>query len=155
MTLSLDTNVVVDFLRGRQPQVRDRLDAAKANGAVLKISTIVVHELIYGALKSLAPEPRRQELDVFLSTAETEPITALDAAAAAAARARLTSRGVDLSLADLLIGSQAQARGWIVVSNNIRHLGHIEAATFMDWRHSDAPLTKEEVASRLAPPVRT
>jgi tRNA(fMet)-specific endonuclease VapC len=147
--LSLDSNVVIDVVRGRQADVRRRFAAALADGHKLKLCSLALHELIYGAYRRSDPQGALSDTDAIMGDVEVEDFTGDDAVTAGEIRAKLSQGGVVLSFVDLFIAAQAAARGWAVVTNNIRHLGHVPELTFYDWRVSDRPMSPSDILGRL------
>ena len=49
MILSLDTNVMIDIVNGRRPDIRDRYDQAGAQGDQIVTCALAAHEFIFGA----------------------------------------------------------------------------------------------------------
>ncbi len=50
---------------------------------------------------------------------------------------------------DTLIAGQALARGWTVVTRNVRHFGRVEGLLLIDWSVGPDPLSGEMIASRV------
>jgi tRNA(fMet)-specific endonuclease VapC len=50
--IHLDTNVAIALLNARPRHVRDRFDAARGEGVALFMSSVVLHELMFGAAAS-------------------------------------------------------------------------------------------------------
>ena len=63
MTLSLDTNVLIDLIRGDRPSVREAFNSAASAGEEMVVSVLVAHELRFGAARS------RRRLEVELAEA--------------------------------------------------------------------------------------
>ncbi|MGZ8364015.1 MAG: PIN domain-containing protein [Caulobacteraceae bacterium] len=134
MTYSLDTDVVVDLLRGRHPLVRLRFDDAIELGAQIRLCSVVFHELVHGALSSARREHQLASLDLLLRPIPIEPWSADDAFSAADIRARLDRLGQPIGGFDALIAGQALNRGWTVVTGNRREFARIDGLTTIDWR---------------------
>ena len=149
MTLSLDSSVVVDLLRRRDTDVRQRLQAAQDAKVSLVLSAVALHELSFGAEKADNPLRRRAELIDFIQAYPLALFDREDAFAAGAVRRAIWSTGEPIGVADLLIGSQALRRGWSVVTSNVRHFGRVDGLTLYDWRVSPEPLTREQVSKRV------
>ena len=153
MILSLDSSVAVDLLRGSpsRADVRGRFDAARGAGVQLKLSTVALYELAYGARRSGKAEERFDDLHLFLGYVEGAPFEGDDAMTAGDLRHDLPpGRGVETP--DLLIAAQAFGRGWGLVTSNIRHFARFRGLALYDWRISDQPLDQRHiVARRLGP----
>jgi tRNA(fMet)-specific endonuclease VapC len=132
MRYLLDTNVCVDYLNGRFPNVSERI--RRSSPGDLCISSVVVAELRYGADRSLSRQRNHQRLDVL--TAEI-PCADFDLAAAAAygrVRATLEERGTPIGANDMLIAAHALALGLILVTDNLRELERVEGLEVESWR---------------------
>ena len=152
MILSLDTSTVVDLLRGKLTAVRGRFAAARARGDELKLSTVALHELAYGAHNSDRPEAHLSALDRFLAYVEVVPFEGEDAMAAGRARAdllRLPFPDATPGVLDLFIGAQALGRGWAVATSNVRQFARLPGLRVVDWRRSDEPLSAQDIIARF------
>ena len=145
MSLSLDSAVVVDVLRAHD-DVRHRFAAALGRGEDLVMSSLVLHELSYGAWRSGSPERKLKEVEVFLRRVRVEPFQGEDALETGRLRAYLADHGGSLGAYDELIAGQALARGWTVVTSNLRHFLRVPDLSVMDWRTSDRPFSAAEQA---------
>ena len=149
MILSLDTSTVVDLLRGQLDAVRDRFSAARRNGASLMLSSVALYELAYGAHHSDQPQARLSDLDRFLGYVEVAPFAGEDAMAAGRLRQEVLPVGAPPGVPDLMIGAQALARGWVVVTSNVRRFARFRGVKVVDWRRSDEPLSAQDIIARL------
>jgi tRNA(fMet)-specific endonuclease VapC len=130
VTLSLDTNVLVDLLRGRTPFVRHRFDLARRQEAPLRLSLIVWHELMYGARRSPRPEDAEKSIRLLIQGIPIEPFSEADMLAAADVRAQLRP---PMGPFDTLIAGQALSRGWTVVTANVREFSRVDGLDLEDW----------------------
>ena len=149
MAVSLDSSVLVDILRGGKPTLMARLDAALAREEEIHISALVVHELAFGALVSRNPERRLLELDALLRSIPPVEFTAEDAMVAARIRADLQQVGRKIGGLDTLIAGQAVARGWSIVTGNLKHFVFIHGLPVIDWSVSDQPLDQAAMVASL------
>jgi tRNA(fMet)-specific endonuclease VapC len=133
LILSLDTNVMVDLINGRRPQVRDRYDQAVDRGDRLVTCSIAAYELTYGALISQRPDVQQALVERFLSGLEIVDWSFADGFAAAQVRRGLRYRGATIGEHDLLIAGQAINRGWAVVSANLREFLRVDTLEIFDW----------------------
>lgn len=125
----LDTNVCVYFLRERFG-VAQRI--ATAGWRNCCISEITVAELLFGAENSNDIEKNIRLVEDFCENIEVVPIT--DALRVyAREKVRLRRQGTPIEDLDLLIGSTAKANGYILVTENIRHLGKVEDIEIENW----------------------
>ena len=133
MTLSVDTNVLVEVLRNRNLAVRRAFASAIAGSEPVVTSLIVHHELMFGAVRHNDPAAERIKIRRVLSQIGIEPLDARDMAVAADVRGDLGRRGMPIGPYDLLIAGQALARGWTIVTNNTREFSRIDGLAVIDW----------------------
>ncbi|MBX9460274.1 MAG: type II toxin-antitoxin system VapC family toxin [Brevundimonas sp.] len=149
MTLCLDANVLIEVLRRRQP-VLARWQEAVGQGAPLVVSSLVLHELEAGADLGARPTIHRARLHEVQAFAEMVEFDADDARIAGGVRARLQRSGRPIGPVDTLIAGHALARGWTVVTRNVRHFGRVEGLPLIDWTTGPEPLSDKAIAARLA-----
>jgi tRNA(fMet)-specific endonuclease VapC len=133
VTLALDTSVFVDLVRGRGPTIRGRLDAAILVGETLVTSLIVYHELQFGVAASRDPVGQAQNVADVLEGVDIEPLTENDAVVAAQVRASLKRQGRPIGPYDALIAGQALARGWTLVTSNVREFERVAGLDVRNW----------------------
>ena len=150
VTLSLDTSELVSVLRARKPDDRSGYDHAAMQEMTRVVSVIVVQELVRGAASSARPLQQRARLDRLLSDLTTADFTRDDAQAAGELSAHLRQAGTPIGDIDTLIAGQALARGWTVVTRNVRHFGRVDGLRLIDWSVGVDPLSLEAVASRVS-----
>jgi tRNA(fMet)-specific endonuclease VapC len=129
MAYLLDTNAVIAVLKDADSPVGQRL-RREAPGDVF-ISSIVLHELFYGAFKSARVERNlavveRLRFGVLDFSAE-------DARAAGMVRAALAQKGTPIGPFDVLIAGQALARGLVLVTGNCGEFGRVDGLTVESW----------------------
>ena len=133
MTLTLDTNVIVELVRGRQAAVRGRFYDALAHEHRVVASLIVYYELRFGCALHADPIAELKRLQAVLAKIPIEPFDEGDMVAAANVRAALRRRGQMIGGYDLLIAGQALARDWTVVTANIDGFSRIDGLNVIDW----------------------
>lgn len=133
MTLALDTNVVIELVRGRREMVRERLHAALIADEQLVASIVVWHELRLGCELSRDPAAELARVERVLSRIRIEPLDEADFLAAASVRAALLRQGRPIGPLDGLIAGQALRRGWTVVTANVREFDRIGGLKVIDW----------------------
>lgn len=131
MKTSLDTNVCIAIIRGRDPVPRDRLE--RHDIADVVISSIVYFELFTGATKSREPDRAINALNRMIDRMQIVDFSRADAESAATLRAQLESRGKAIGPLDTLIAGQALARGFAVATNNAREFGRVPGLRIEDW----------------------
>ena len=129
MKFLLDTNAVIALLN--DPRSRASRRARRHKPADVGISSIVAHELYYGAFKSL-----RAAANVALVDALQFEILELDledARHAGEIRALLAKRGTPIGPLDVLIAGQARARHLILVTRNLGEFARVPGLRTEDW----------------------
>lgn len=125
----LDTNICVYFLRKRFGVAQQIAAVGWRNCC---ISEITVAELLFGAEGSNDIEKNVRLVEDFCENIEVIPIA--DALRTyAREKVRLRRKGTPIEDLDLLIGSTAKANGYILVTENIRHLAKIEGVEIENW----------------------
>ena len=133
MTLSLDTNVLIDLVNGRQANVRKRFEEAVASGETLATCSISAHELLYGAAIGNRPDAEKRTATNLLDQLLVADFTREDAAAAAELRRTLRGSGRGIGPFDTLIAAQAWVRGWGMVTANTRKFARVAGLQLFDW----------------------
>jgi tRNA(fMet)-specific endonuclease VapC len=134
MKLMLDTIVVSKIIRRRMPLVRDRYFLAVDEGCYITISSVVLHELRYGVLKSENPAKNIEKLGDFVDGLDgVDPFTAEDGELAGTIRAELAQRGEMIGPHDLLIAAHALRIGATIVTGNVREFQRVPGLAWADW----------------------
>lgn len=136
--IHIDTDVMAHVLRDRSAGPRAKLDTMAATGVPLAISSIVLHELQFGAAISNRPTFQAERLALLLSTSgiSIAPFEATDARHAADIRAALKRLGQPIGPYDLLIAAQARCAGAALVTANGREFGRVPGLNVIDWSTS-------------------
>jgi len=131
---SLDTNACIEIINGSSVPVRARFKRALAEGSVLCVSSVVLHELWYGVSKSARREHNTERVQMFLSgPIELLPFDAADARAAGEVRSLLEGAGQRIGAYDALIAGQAVRRGITLVTANTREFARVDGLMWEDW----------------------
>ena len=131
---ALDTNACIALINGTSVTVRSRLKRALADGGVVCVSTVVLHELWYGVSKSTRREANTERLQMFLAgPLEVLPFDEADARAAGEVRAELEREGGPIGAYDALIAGQAVRRGLTLVTANVREFDRVDGLMCEDW----------------------
>ncbi len=133
MMFLLDTNAVSALFLGH-PGVLSKLEALSVDRIAL--STIVTHELFYGAFHGTRRDEMLRRIDR-LPFARID-FTDDDARRAGDVRAALRARGTPIGPYDVLIAGQALARGLILVTHNVTEFSRVEGLRVENWQ--GAPL---------------
>ncbi len=150
MTLAFDTSTLVEVMRARKAVVRQRFVEAVGSPERKVASIVVLHELLSGALAAHQPTREREKIARIMHAVEVVPLEEVDAVSTASVLHRLRRAGRPIGDIDTLIAGQALARGWTVVTGNVRHFGRIEGLPLIDWSVGPDPLSKSEIARRAA-----
>lgn len=129
----LDTNIFIAALKGRS-EVRTRLQRLPL--ADLLLSPVVLGELELGVAKSAWPERNRARLADVVQHLTVVPLDAEVAHHYADIRAVLERRGTPIGANDLWIAAQARALGAVLVTDNMRELGRVDALKIDNWLQS-------------------
>lgn len=142
MKLSFDSDVAIELLRGTRPHYRLRLQEAQEAGASLHLSSIVLHELMFGAMSSARPEHHMQLVARLTAETEVHPWGPDDAIEAARLRTDLRKSGATIGGFDALIAGQAINAGWTLVTGNLREFMRIGDLRLLFWGDPDGPLDR-------------
>ncbi|MBI1869303.1 MAG: type II toxin-antitoxin system VapC family toxin [Methylocystis sp.] len=129
MRYLLDTNAVIGLLRDADSPLARRL--RECSPADICLSSIVTHELYFGAYKSVRADANLKRLDALRF--EVLPFDKEDSIAAGEIRAKLRAIGTPIGSFDLLIAGQALCRGLVLVTANVREFRRIDGLQIEDW----------------------
>lgn len=129
MRYLLDTNVVIAILNRTEGKVF--VNTLKHRSEDVATSSIVMHELFFGAYKS-ARQARN------LSVVEALRLMVLDfdsedAREAGKVRAHLAQRGRPIGPYDVLIAGQALRHRLILITANVREFSRVPGLACQDW----------------------
>jgi tRNA(fMet)-specific endonuclease VapC len=129
MRYLLDTNAVISILN--RAEGKTFAAALKHRSEDVATSSIVMHELFFGAYKS-ARQARN------LSVVEALQLTVLDfdgedAREAGKVRAHLAQRGRPIGPYDVLIAGQALRHRLVLVTANVREFSRVPGLACEDW----------------------
>jgi len=127
----LDTNICIYIINKHPKNVVKKIYTL--NPQDIKISSITVAELEYGASKSERRDQNRIALYNFLSPLEIISFDSRDAEIYGIIRAELERRGKPIGPYDLQLAAQALARELILVTNNIAEFNRIKELNVENW----------------------
>ncbi|SNS68763.1 tRNA(fMet)-specific endonuclease VapC [Sphingomonas laterariae] len=128
MIYSLDANSVIALLKGHEKLWKN---LERHNPLDCVISTVVMHELYYGASRSVRV---KENLDRIAALRfEVVDFEREDARVSGEVRAVLASAGTPIGPLDTLIAGQAVARGFTVVTRNLREFSRVDGLASENW----------------------
>ena len=124
-----DTNIIIEFLRGRLPLGLELLKNTDAR--LIKIPSIVKAELLVGANKSKDVEKARKAVEEFLVNFEITPFDDQCAVFYAKLRAELELAGKKIESNDLIIAATVLAYDATLATNDINDFGRVPGLKLM------------------------
>lgn len=131
MRYLFDTNVWIQLLKQRAPQIRARIDATDAD--VIVTCAIVKAELWHGAHKYDDPAKRREQVSMVLSPYRSLPFDDHAADYYAKIRHELETRGQIIGPNDLKIAAICRAHGITLVTSNTEEFKRVHGLQVEDW----------------------
>lgn len=132
--ICLDTNIVIAAINGRVPNIRRRLMQVLADGTVVGIPAIVLHEMWYGIKKSARPQDNAANLSTFLTLDVTPwPFEPEDAEEAGDIRTGLERAATPIGPYDILIAAQARRRDALLATGNTNEFARVAGLRTQDW----------------------
>ena len=126
----LDANLCIRVLRDRPGPWRERF---KAEARSLAISTIVLHELYYGAERSNRPQAQRKKVGDFAAHISVLDFDSAAASHAAVIKADLAAIGQIIGPNDLLIAGHARSLDLTIITGNLKEFTRVEGLRCEDW----------------------
>lgn len=131
MTYLLDTNICIYLINRRPGGLVERITRHKAQE--IKLSSVTLAELEYGAAKSQRHGQNRRALIDFASAFGIIPFDDGDAEVYGILRAGLERKGEVIGPYDLQLAAQALARGLVLVTNNAGEFRRVPGLSVEDW----------------------
>src|SRR5262245_42152581 len=131
MAWLLDTNAVIALVTRKSDVLLRRVEAVEPG--TLAISSIVAHELYFGAYRSQKIEFNLETLRLLFADLVTLDLDQEDARTAGEIRATLARQGTPIGPYDVLIAGQAKARGLMLVTNNLVEFQRVDGLRIEDW----------------------
>ena len=133
-----DTNVFSRYLRGEDPQIKEKLEG---NLRFCRLSAVVLSELEYGAAKRPdLPSLRTRVKRLREIIAAEADYTCADAAYYGVVRAhlaRLKPNALPIGPYDLMLAAQALRLGAVLVTNNTAEFGRVPSLVVEDWQRNN------------------
>jgi tRNA(fMet)-specific endonuclease VapC len=127
----LDTNICIYIINKRPQSVMSIFETMNAHE--VKLSSVTLAEMEYGASKSKYRERNRRALLSFVSPFEIVPFDDSDAEIFGLIRADLEYRGTLIGSYDMQIAAQALNRSYALVTNNIEVFSRIRELKLENW----------------------
>ncbi|EJM98434.1 type II toxin-antitoxin system VapC family toxin [Phyllobacterium sp. YR531] len=127
----LDTNAIISLIGKKSDNLIARI-LEKAEGDIA-VSSIVVHELYFGAYRSQKVQNNLETLRLLLHDFSLLEFDREDARVSGEIRAMLAGIGTPIGPYDVLIAGQAKARNLVLVTNNVREFARVENLMVEDW----------------------
>ena len=132
MTLRLlDTNAVIALLTRRSGALLQRVEASEPGS--LAISSVVTHELYYGAYRSQKIAFNLETLRLLFADLAILDLDREDARVAGEIRAEFARWGTPIGPYDVLIAGQARARNLTLITNNTNEFARVPGLQLQDW----------------------
>ena len=131
----LDTNICIYIINKRPQKIAAIFETM--NPREVKLSSITLAELEYGASKSQYREKNRRALLGFVSPFEIIPFDGKDAEVFGLIRTYLEGQGKTIGPYDMQIAAQAVSRNYTLITNNVGEFKRIPALKVENWL--DAP----------------
>lgn len=127
----LDTNACIRILNGTSASLIERLKAVPRS--MMRLSSVVKAELIYGARKSSRTAENLRLLERFFDTIASLPFDDRCAEEYGLLREELDRAGTPIGPNDLLIAATARAHRAILVTHNTREFSRVAELRIEDW----------------------
>ncbi|PDT10957.1 type II toxin-antitoxin system VapC family toxin [Rhizobium sp. M1] len=131
ITHLIDTNAVIALI-GRKSEALLKRVVGSDEGSI-GLSTIVMHELYYGAYKSAKISYNLETLRLFMADFPAVGFEREDALASGEIRAALAAKGTPVGPYDVLIAAQAKTRDLVLITNNVGEFRRVDGLDVEDW----------------------
>lgn len=131
MTYLLDSNVCIQYLRGRNPLVRQRLSAQPL--PQIRLCSVVKAELYLGALRTANLAANRSKVDGFVRPYLSLPFDDVAADVQSQIRHRLERLGTPIGPYDLQIAAIALVHACTLVTHNTAEFRRVPGLVLEDW----------------------
>ena len=136
----LDTDILSEVLKGRNPQVVAQAEAYLRHHAMLTVSAVSVIEVVSG-LQRMARSAQLEQFLRALDAIEVLPVDTQSAVLAGRIDGDLLRTGQPIGRADPIVAAQAITHGVVLATGNVRHYERIVALGYplrrANWRDAD------------------
>lgn len=127
----LDTNACIRILNGSSPALIERLRTVPRS--LVRLSSVVKAELLYGARKSVRMAENLRLLERFFDTIASLPLDDNCADEYGLLRQELDRAGTSIGPNDLLIAATARAHDAVLITHNVREFSRVSELRIEDW----------------------
>jgi len=131
MSYLLDTNTCIYFLNRSSEKIISKMKSLSPSN--IKLSSITVAELFFGAEKSKAKKKNWAIVQSFIGNFELIPFDEKCCQNYAKIRASLEKFGSPIGPMDLLIASITLAHNLILVTNNVKEFKRVKGLNLENW----------------------
>lgn len=132
MTYLLDTDICIDYLRGSDPAVRDRLLACAPSD--VRLCSVVKAELLFGAHNSRKVAANLRRLRDFFEPFQSVYFDDGAAEVYGLLRAQLRREGSEIGGNDLMIAAIAVALDLTLVTHNRGEFERVPGLRLAEWK---------------------
>lgn len=126
----LDTNICIALLKN-QYGIREKIKSVGLSNCY--ISVLTIGELYYGAYNSPNVAKHLKDVDVITGLFGRINVSDLVMNVFGRIKADLSKKGMRIDDVDLLIGASALSNGYVLVSDNTKHLMRIPDIRITNW----------------------
>jgi tRNA(fMet)-specific endonuclease VapC len=127
----LDTNACIRILNGTAPALTGHLRAVPRT--LVRLSSVVKAELLYGARKSTRTAENLRLLERFFETIASLPFDDRCAEEYGVLREELERSGKPIGPNDLMIAATARAHRAVLVTHSVREFSRVAELRLEDW----------------------
>lgn len=131
ITHLIDTNAVIALIGRKSDALLKRV--VDSDEGSIGLSTIVMHELYYGAYKSAKISYNLETLRLFMADFPAVGFEREDALESGEIRAALAAKGTPIGPYDVLIAAQAKTRDLVLITNNVGEFRRVDGLDVEDW----------------------
>ncbi len=127
----LDTNILIYIIKNKPPSVATKF--SQLNPGDVVTSSIVISELMYGAVKSQYSERSIQAIEKVKSVLTVLPYDNDASNHYADIRANLEKKGTPIGAMDLLIAAHARSLSYSLITNNTKEFQRVSELKIENW----------------------